>query len=111
MEHNEVPELLHYLDDFLIFGVPDSLKCWQALEKALQLCLKLGVPVAKSKTEGPATSSRGLVSVEMAWIMVRGARNRKEATFNNNECGVVEQKVVRQHHQIPGVITWQWEPY
>ena len=40
----------------LIFGVQDSLKCQQALEKALQLCLKLGVPVAKSKTEGPATS-------------------------------------------------------
>ena len=56
MEHNGVPELLHYLDDFLIFGAPDSLECQQALEKALQLCLQLGVPVAKSKTEGPATS-------------------------------------------------------
>ena len=38
MEHNGVRELLHYLDDFLIFGVPDSLECQQALEKALQLC-------------------------------------------------------------------------
>ena len=37
-EHNGVRELLHYLDDFLIFGVPDSLECQQALEKALQLC-------------------------------------------------------------------------
>ena len=56
MEHSGVLELLHYLDDFLIFGGPDSLECQQALEKALQFCLKLGVPVAKSKTEGPATN-------------------------------------------------------
>ena len=234
MEHNGVPELLHYLDDFLIFGVPDSLECQQALEKALQLCLKLGVPVAKSKTEGPATSitflgieldtvammvqlpseklhrlqrviskwadrracskrellsligllqhaccvvkpgrsflrrmitlstvakelhhrirlNRGfrsdlqwwasflpswngvsmmsgvvpacptasitsdasgswgcgafssagkLVSVAMAWIIVRGAYNRKGATSNNNGCGVVGQEVARQDHQV-----------
>ena len=27
MECNGVPEMLHYLDDFLIFGVPESLDC------------------------------------------------------------------------------------
>ena len=43
---------------------------------------------------------RGLVSVEMDWIMVRGAYNRKGATANNNGCGVVGQEVARQHHQM-----------
>jgi len=55
MEQNGVPGLLHYLDDFLIFGAPDSPECHRALEQALWLCELLGVPVAKLKTEGPAT--------------------------------------------------------
>lgn len=45
---------LHYLDDFIIFGPPDSQKCQLALEKALQICKLLGVPIAVHKTEGPA---------------------------------------------------------
>jgi len=55
MEQNGVPGLLHYLDDFLISGVPDSPECRQALEQALWLCELLGVPVAKLKMEGLAT--------------------------------------------------------
>lgn len=46
---------LHYLDDFILFGSPDSPECRQALEKALQICKRLGVPIAVHKTEGPAT--------------------------------------------------------
>ena len=42
MERNGVSELLHYLDDFLIFGVTESLECQQALEKALQFVLEVG---------------------------------------------------------------------
>lgn len=46
-------EVLHYLDDFLIIGTPNSHKCEQTLKKALELCARLGVPIAAHKTEGP----------------------------------------------------------
>ena len=52
---NEGVESLHYLDDFIIFGPPDSPQCRRALEKAMELCEILGVPIAVHKTEGPAT--------------------------------------------------------
>ena len=48
-------ELLHYLDDFLIFGPPGPEGCSKALARALDLCARLGVPIAAHKTEGPAT--------------------------------------------------------
>ena len=46
---------IHYLDDFLLFGEPDSLQCAYALRRALARCETLGVPVAPGKTEGPST--------------------------------------------------------
>ena len=46
---------LHYLDDFLLLGPPDSASCGQALSTTLALCEELGFPVAPEKTEGPTT--------------------------------------------------------
>ncbi len=46
---------IHYLDDFLLFGSPDSCQCGVSLERALARCKGLGVPIAPAKTEGPAT--------------------------------------------------------
>ena len=45
--------VMNYLDDFLIFGAPDSDECEQALKLAMQVCKLLGVPIAVHKTEGP----------------------------------------------------------
>ena len=51
-----VAHAIHYLDDFLFLGPPDSLVCQQSLTKALAICQNLGVPVAMHKCEGPATT-------------------------------------------------------
>ena len=46
---------LHYLDDFLFIGAPNTEECKQALECALSTCAILGIPVATQKVEGPST--------------------------------------------------------
>ena len=46
---------LHYLDDFFLTGRAGSKDCAQALEKALECCAHLGIPVAPLKTQGPTT--------------------------------------------------------
>ena len=51
-----VPHLIHYLDDFLFVGEPNTEQGKRSLEIALQTLEYLGVPVAEHKTEGPATS-------------------------------------------------------
>lgn len=50
-----ITKVLHYLDDFLVVGQPDTDKCEQAMATTLQVCQKLGFPVALEKLEGPAT--------------------------------------------------------
>ena len=56
IESNGVQHIMHYLDDYLLLGPPDSSVCERALETTLTCCQNLGVPVADHKTEGPSTS-------------------------------------------------------
>lgn len=51
-----VKDAIHYLDDFLFVGPPDSDRCDTALSTALQTCMDLGVPVAPEKIEAPTTT-------------------------------------------------------
>ena len=44
---------IHYLDDFLILGAPDTSEAGDALAIALWILEYLGIPVAVHKTEGP----------------------------------------------------------
>ena len=46
---------LHYIDDFLFLGAPDTGEGARALSIALEVFQLLGIPVAVHKTEGPAT--------------------------------------------------------
>ena len=46
--------LLHYLDDFLTAGSPNTNECQGALDLLISLCASLGVPLAVHKIEGPA---------------------------------------------------------
>ena len=47
--------LRHYLDDFLTLGPPASAICHDNLQKCVQLCKKMGLPLHPDKLEGPAT--------------------------------------------------------
>ena len=56
IHHSSVHHLLHYLDDFLLFGQPGMLEAGQAVDTAWVVFAEAGIPVAEHKTEGPATS-------------------------------------------------------
>lgn len=47
--------VLHYLDDYIVLGAPDSPECQEALATLIRVCGILGVPLATHKTEGPTT--------------------------------------------------------
>ena len=49
-----VQSALHYLDDFLFVGAPESDECKVALGVAQGVCQWLGAPLALEKREGPA---------------------------------------------------------
>ena len=45
--------VIHYLDDFLLLGRPNSDECAMGLRTTLATCRELGVPLAEDKVEGP----------------------------------------------------------
>ena len=47
--------VIHYLDEFLVMGDPGSSGCAVALQKLLDICQRLGLPVAQEKLEGPSS--------------------------------------------------------
>ena len=53
---NGVTWVGHYLDDYITVGPPSSPVCGDNLHHMLAVCQRLGVPVAKSKCAGPAST-------------------------------------------------------
>ena len=47
-----VDSVLHYLDDYLVVGLPESDECTRFLSTLTSLCARLGLPVALEKLEG-----------------------------------------------------------
>jgi hypothetical protein len=47
--------VIHYLDDFLFGGSPNSDSCGRSLELVLCICGLLGFPVMAEKVSGPST--------------------------------------------------------
>ena len=50
-----VDNIEHYLDDFVVFGPPDSPVCQGSLDILTGQCKALGVPLALEKSMGPTT--------------------------------------------------------
>ena len=53
---NGAEHVLHYLDDYLFAGKPESGECGEGLRQALALCEELGAQVSRKKLERPGTS-------------------------------------------------------
>jgi len=43
--------MLHYLDDFLLFGAPGGSEGIRIFSRAMELCEKLGVPIATERAQ------------------------------------------------------------
>ena len=54
LRSRSVKYIIHYFDDFLLLGHPNSDECVAALTTTLFTCRELGVPLAADKVEGPA---------------------------------------------------------
>ena len=54
LKQEGVDFVIHYCDDFLLIGAPDSQECAQALATVKRVFRRLGLPIAINKLEGPA---------------------------------------------------------
>ena len=51
-----VPVLMHYLDNYLTMGPPNTEICNQSLQRLIDVCAMLGIPLAAEKVEGPSAT-------------------------------------------------------
>ena len=51
----QIPDLLHYLDDFITMGSPESPQCAHNLRTALAVCKRLRLSLHPGKCVGPST--------------------------------------------------------
>ena len=51
----QIPDLLHYLDDFITMGPPESSQCAHNLRTTLAVCKCMGLPLHPGKCVGPST--------------------------------------------------------
>jgi len=56
LHKHRLSDLLHYLDDFITAGPPQSSQCAYNLNTAVSVCHRLGLPLHANKCVGPATS-------------------------------------------------------
>lgn len=54
LQQQQVTPVLHYLDDFLTMGPPQSPTCSNNLTVIKDICSMLGIPLALEKVEGPS---------------------------------------------------------
>ena len=52
----QVSNMVHYLDDFIMAGPPNSVVCAANLAESRQACAELGVPLHPDKCVGPTTT-------------------------------------------------------
>ena len=57
MVYEGIEDVLHYLDDFLFFGPPQSPHCQTAMRTVLRVCDALDLPVATEKVDGPSLAA------------------------------------------------------
>ena len=56
LEQEGTSRSIHYIDDFLTFGAPESDECQRNISTMVKTCDRLGVPLAIQKLEGPSTN-------------------------------------------------------
>ena len=56
MLDNGVSWAIHYLDDFITIGAPDSPECFQNMQTMQAICREAGLPLEPEKTVGPTTT-------------------------------------------------------
>ena len=88
-------QILHYLDDFLLFGAPGTSQCGKALKLVLEWCTRLGVPIAKGKTEGPAECINFL-GVQIDTLKGAVSTRRETALLAERNRTVDREKVMQE---------------
>ena len=101
--HLGVSVLLHYLDDYLTMGPPNTQICHQNLRLLTEVCAMLGIPLALEKVEGSSTILEFLGILLDTTRMEARLPPEKTCQNSSNNSGMASQKEhYKERHPLPG---------
>lgn len=102
-----IPSVVHYVDDFL-FVEKDKQSAQAHLETTLGLCVRIGLPIAHDKTEGPTTKLTFLgIELDSSAMTARlSAERLVELTQLLNTWGKKRHASIEQLQSLAGVLNW-----
>ena len=68
LQEKGVQHIMHYLDDFLVFGEPSTLHCSKALQLAMEWCTRLGCLLQRVRQKVQRSALRFL---GLSWTLQR----------------------------------------
>lgn len=103
-----IANVVHYIDDFLFVIKPDKELAEADLKRALELCNRLGIPIAGEKTEGPCTllTFLGIELDTVAMTMRLSAAKLEELQTLLRDWGQRTSASVNELQSIAGVLNW-----
>lgn len=100
--------VVHYIDDFLFVVKPDMELAEADLKRALDLCIRLGIPIAGDKTEGPCTLLTFL-GIELDTVKMTASLSPAKLAELQTLLRVWGQKTtasVNELQSLAGVLNW-----
>ena len=88
-----ISHILHYLDDFLTAGPPDSNICASNLHTMLTFCDKINAPIKPSKVEGPTTC------LTFLGIQINTISMEASITSERKQSLLSELQLLHTHHK------------
>lgn len=100
--------VVHYIDDFLFVLKPDQELAQADLKRALDLCARLGIPIAGDKTEGPCTLLTFLgIELDTVTMTARlSAAKLEELQTILRDWGRADSASVKELQSLTGVLNW-----
>lgn len=93
------PDLLHYLDDFITAGPPNSPQCEQNLSTASSVCAALGLPLHPSKKIGPLLAWSPLALNLILSTSARLPNDKLTSLLNLLHCCSSHRWCTKRQHQ------------
>ena len=96
--------IIHYLDDFLLLGQPDSDECTYALIQTRQVCKEFGVPWAEGKVEGPTSALTFLGITLCSQPLLVSLPQEKLVNLRTRLLGFLSSKCVRDKVALESLV-------
>lgn len=107
---HQVPDLLHYIDNFITTGPPQSPQCAENLSNVITICKRLGQPLHPNKCVGPAMSLT-VLGIELDSIQQIARLPELQSWLLCDWCNRQEMESLTGHQHHTAKVVWHGKTF